>query len=200
MKKNHFLHCLIAAYILGLSACASNVKLDDLPPVDANTAGNDHAGVLSSTSGQNNAIKTNPTNTLGTGNANSTAITTVQTDVNTVTQPTDGMLAKRNIYFDYDSFVIRDDIKPVLQAHAKNLNTHRNQKVALEGHTDERGGREYNLALGQKRAIAVQKALQLLGVTEAQLESVSFGKEKPKALGNTEKDHAENRRVDIEYK
>jgi peptidoglycan-associated lipoprotein len=111
-----------------------------------------------------------------------------------------GLLAKRNVYFDYDSFTVRPEYKAVLEAHAKNLAAKRSSKIALEGNTDERGGREYNLALGQKRANAVQQVLRLLGVTDSQMEAVSFGNEKPKATGTSESDYAENRRVDIQYK
>ena len=110
-----------------------------------------------------------------------------------------GLLAKRSVYFDYDSYEIRDEYKAILQAHAKNLNSKRVVKVALEGHTDERGGAEYNLALGQKRANAVVQVLQTLGVSATQMEAVSFGKEKPKATGANEAGYAENRRVDIQY-
>jgi peptidoglycan-associated lipoprotein len=87
----------------------------------------------------------------------------------------------------------------VVEAHAKYLNAHKDRKVIIQGNTDDRGGAEYNLALGQKRAEAVRKALALLGVSEAQVEAVSFGKEKPKALGNDEAAWAENRRADIAY-
>ncbi len=110
-----------------------------------------------------------------------------------------GPLAKRSIYFDFDSFVIRDEFRPVVEAHAKFLNTNQNRKVVIQGNTDDRGSREYNLALGQKRSESVRRALGALGVTESQVEAVSFGKEKLRALGSDEAAHAENRRADIVY-
>lgn len=110
-----------------------------------------------------------------------------------------GVLAKRSVYFDLDSYVVKDEYKPVVSAHGQYLSTHKNRKVIIQGNTDERGGREYNLALGQKRAEAVRKSLSLLGVPESQMEAVSFGKEKPKATGSDEASWAENRRSDIVY-
>ncbi|MES2072692.1 MAG: peptidoglycan-associated lipoprotein Pal [Pseudomonadota bacterium] len=110
-----------------------------------------------------------------------------------------GVLAKRSVYFDFDSYVVKDEFKPLVEAHAKYLVANKGRKILIQGNTDERGGREYNLALGQKRAEAVRKALALLGVPEAQVEAVSLGKEKPKATGSDEASWAENRRSDIVY-
>lgn len=109
-----------------------------------------------------------------------------------------GVLAKRSVYFDFDSYVVKSDAKPVLDAHSKYLASNK-RKIVIQGNTDERGGSEYNLALGQKRAEAVRKSLNLLGVPDAQMEAVSFGKEKPKATGHDEASWAENRRADIAY-
>lgn len=103
------------------------------------------------------------------------------------------------IYFDFDSYVVKPEYQATLQKHAEFMRANRNITVALEGHTDERGGREYNLALGQRRAAAVQQTLELIGVSAAQLEAISYGKEKPKAMGHSEDAHAENRRVEIRY-
>lgn len=110
-----------------------------------------------------------------------------------------GIPSNRSIYFDYDSFAIRSDSQPLIEAHAKYLNSKKGQKIIIQGNTDDRGGREYNLALGQKRAEAVRKSFLLLNVPESQMEAVSFGKEKPKALGRNEAAWAENRRADIVY-
>jgi peptidoglycan-associated lipoprotein len=110
-----------------------------------------------------------------------------------------GELANRSVYFDYDSYVVRDDGKPVVEKHSAYLNGHKNRKVLIQGNTDERGGTEYNLALGQKRAEAVRKSMNALGVSDNQLEAVSLGKEKPKAQGHDEAAWAENRRADIVY-
>lgn len=112
---------------------------------------------------------------------------------------TQGALAKRSIYFDFDSYVVKEEFKATIEAHAKYLVANKGRKILVQGNTDERGGREYNIALGQKRAEAVRKALALLGVAEAQVEAVSLGEEKPKATGSDEASWAENRRSDIVY-
>jgi peptidoglycan-associated lipoprotein len=138
--------------------------------------------------------------------ARSTAPMADPRTVSTVTAPgTDplndpkGVLAKRSVYFDYDSYIVKDEFNPVVEAHSNFLNTNKGRKIIIQGNTDDRGGREYNLALGQKRAEAVRKSMSLLGVPESQMEAVSLGKEKPKATGNDEAAFAENRRADIVY-
>jgi peptidoglycan-associated lipoprotein len=107
------------------------------------------------------------------------------------------ILSRRSIYFDYDSNVVKDEFKPLVSAHAKYLADHRSDKVTIQGNTDERGSREYNIALGQRRADAVKQMMTLLGAPGAQIETVSFGEEKPRAEGNNEQAFAENRRADI---
>jgi peptidoglycan-associated lipoprotein len=101
------------------------------------------------------------------------------------------------VYFDFDSYVVKPEAQSLLEGQAKRLSANRSAKVSLAGHTDDLGGREYNLALGQKRADAVKKALMILGVTEAQMESVSYGKEKPANSGTDDAARAQNRRVEI---
>ena len=108
--------------------------------------------------------------------------------------------ANRVVYFDFDSFAIRPEFQTVIESHAKYIRADKSRRVVIEGHTDERGGREYNLALGQKRSEAVRKALSLLGVPEGQLEAVSFGKEKPAMQGTTEAAMQKNRRAEISYR
>ena len=103
------------------------------------------------------------------------------------------------VYFDYDSFTLKPEARSVLERNAANLQVNKQFKVQLEGHSDERGGREYNLSIGQKRAETVRRALILLGSNDAQLEAVSFGKEKPAASGFDEATYAKNRRVEIKY-
>jgi peptidoglycan-associated lipoprotein len=110
-----------------------------------------------------------------------------------------GELAKRSIYFDYDKYDIQDKFKPIVEAHARFLSTHPDRKMLIQGNTDERGSREYNLALGQRRADAAKRALTLLGAKEGQIEAVSLGEEKPRALGKDEASYAENRRDDMLY-
>jgi peptidoglycan-associated lipoprotein len=108
-------------------------------------------------------------------------------------------LAKRSVYFDFDSYSVKDEYLTTLQAHARYLDSHRNTHILIQGNTDERGTSEYNLALGQKRAEAVRGVLKQYGVSDSQMESVSLGKEKPKANGHDESSWAENRRGDIVY-
>ncbi|UTH75747.1 peptidoglycan-associated lipoprotein Pal [Chromobacterium sp. IIBBL 290-4] len=108
-------------------------------------------------------------------------------------------LAKRSVYFAFDSSAIDGEGKTTVANHSDYLKSQDGKKVIIQGNTDARGSREYNLALGQRRAESVKHAMQVLGVKEQQLEAVSFGKEKPKATGNTDADYAENRRADIVY-
>ena len=108
-------------------------------------------------------------------------------------------LSQQSIYFAFDSYTVPADSQAMMEAHAQYLATHPSARVVLEGNTDERGGREYNLALGQKRSDSVKNRLQLLGVPEDRMESISFGKERPRALGHDEESYQENRRVDIKY-
>ncbi|MDO5057846.1 MAG: peptidoglycan-associated lipoprotein Pal [Lautropia sp.] len=109
-------------------------------------------------------------------------------------------LAKRDIFFEFDSFAILPEYQPVIEAHAQYLSSHRDKQIVIEGNTDELGSREYNLALGQKRADAVRRALSTLGVDDAQMESISFGEEKPRTHGTDEQALSQNRRADINYR
>ncbi|MDP2164846.1 MAG: peptidoglycan-associated lipoprotein Pal [Hydrogenophaga sp.] len=166
-----------------LAACGSNVKLDDVPVED-----------------RSSMVSTLPQapGTTGTGAAvDQRGVSGVEVAGGDVAQPT---AMVRTVYFDYDSFVVRPEFAATLEAHAKYLAANSRLRVALEGHTDERGGREYNLALGQKRGEAVRRALSLLGVNEAQMEAVSFGEEKPAVVGFDEAAFAKNRRVELTYR
>ena len=109
------------------------------------------------------------------------------------------ILSKRSIYFDFDSFVVKDEFKPLVEAHARYLQQNANARMTIQGNTDERGSREYNIALGQKRADAVKRMMLLLGARDNQIETVSFGEERPKNPGHDESAWAENRRDDIVY-
>jgi peptidoglycan-associated lipoprotein len=109
-------------------------------------------------------------------------------------------LSQRSIFFDFDSSVVKDEYRPMLEAHAKYLLATPSAAVILQGNTDERGSREYNLALGQRRSESVFQVLSLLGVPTSQMEAVSFGEEKPHAQGSTEEAWSQNRRTDIVYK
>jgi peptidoglycan-associated lipoprotein len=109
------------------------------------------------------------------------------------------ILYKRSVYFDYDQYTMKEEYRALVEAHGKFLAANPDRKVTIQGNTDERGGSEYNLALGQKRAEAVRRAMVLAGARDSQLEAVSFGKEKPKSTGSDEAAWAENRRADIAY-
>ncbi len=108
-------------------------------------------------------------------------------------------LAKRSVYYDYNHYEIKEEYVPVIEAHSKFLTDHSDLKIAVQGNCDDRGSREYNLALGQRRANSVKRAMVLLGVGDKQIETVSFGAEKPVAFGQDEESWAKNRRADIVY-
>ncbi len=109
------------------------------------------------------------------------------------------ILSRRSVYFDFDSNLVKDEYRPLVTAHARYLQQNPGTKMRIEGHADERGSREYNIALGQRRSEAVKQMMQLLGARPDQIEPVSFGEEKPKAPGHDEAAWAENRRGDIVY-
>ena len=161
-----------------LAGCASGVKLDDVPVEDKSATS---SGV----------------NVQGVGSGAQSGVSSVVAEKSSSGIGPVGV--EHVVFFDYDSFVVRADARPVIENHARFLQANKQRKANLEGHTDERGGREYNLALGQKRAEAVRQALTLLGVADSQLEAVSYGKEKPAAMGSSEADLAKNRRVEIRY-
>ncbi|WP_428353879.1 peptidoglycan-associated lipoprotein Pal [Methyloprofundus sp.] len=109
-------------------------------------------------------------------------------------------LSKRTIYFEYDSSQVLNEFIPVIEAHAQYLMNHPNQRITLQGHSDERGSREYNIALAEQRAKSVFKMMQLIGTMSNQIEVVSYGEEKPVALGHNDDAFALNRRVEVVYK
>ena len=109
------------------------------------------------------------------------------------------ILSKRSLFYDYDKYDVKDEYKPLLQAHARYLAQNRNAKMLIQGNCDERGSREYNIALGQKRSDGVKKMLLLMGAQESQIESVSLGEEKPRCTDSTEACYSQNRRSDLLY-
>ena len=163
-----------------LVACSSTPTQSPAPVVPPSS---------SSSSGGGNAIKPNDikTTTVTPDNAGADA------------GGMQGLLGERSIYFGFDQYTIEPKYQAMLAAHAANIKAKTNLKLLIQGNADERGSREYNLALGQKRADAVKRALMLLGVTEVQIESVSLGEEKPKSEGRDEAAWAQNRRADIVY-
>lgn len=176
MKRILFSLVSIIALSAALVACGSGVKLNDVP-VENRTASSAGAGT----------------------GASSSAVAPVEiTGANSGASGPVGIA--KIIYFDYDSYTIKPEFQSAIEAHARYLAANKTRKLAIEGHTDERGGREYNLALGQKRAEAVRRSLGLLGVTDAQVEAVSFGKEKPADTGSTEEAFAKNRRAELNYR
>jgi peptidoglycan-associated lipoprotein len=183
-----------AALIMLLSAC-STVKLDEAPPVESRKA--------TSVSADANANEANTAAMPPASSDMSTSKPSANADANAgandpLNDPS-SVLAQRSIYFDLDSYIVKDEYKSVIDAHGKYLVSRPDRKIFIQGNTDERGGSEYNLALGQKRADAVRRALAQRGVTESQMEAVSYGKEKPKAQGSNEEAWKENRRADIIY-
>jgi len=176
------------ALSLSVISCGSNVKLDEVP-VENRTA----------TAVASQANQGNQGNTGNTGDVAARGVTPVEIAGSNSLAPGPTGVTKI-IYFDYDSIAIKPEFQGAVEAHARYLAANKARKLAIEGHTDERGGREYNLALGQKRAEAVRRALGLLGVTDAQVEAVSFGKEKPADTGSDEAAFAKNRRAEINYR
>ena len=167
----------ILALTATLAACSSGVKLNEVPVEDKN------ASASAAAAGPADAAQSSVAAVVG-GKAGAQGVAPAGVNV---------------VYFDYDSFALKPEARAVLERNAAHLQSNKQFKVQLEGHTDDRGGREYNLALGQKRAETVRRALTLLGVSDAQLEAVSFGKEKPAASGSDDAAYAKNRRVEIKY-
>jgi peptidoglycan-associated lipoprotein len=120
-------------------------------------------------------------------------------DAAATTGPTEGLLGRKVIYFDFDRSEIRSEFAGVIAAHARYLGAHATAKVRLEGNSDERGTREYNIGLGERRAQAVRRALMLQGVNDSQLSTVSYGEERPAVEGEDEAAWSQNRRVEIVY-
>ena len=170
----------IAALVAG---CSSGVDLDNVPVEDKTGA----------------PLSTNGANGANSGNTGQSGVRGV--DLTQSGRDGAGPVGvSRIVYFDYDSYVIKSDYQSLIDAHARYMKSGSMPKVVIEGHTDERGGREYNLALGQKRAEAVRRSLGLLGVPDGQMEAVSFGKEKLAAQGSSEDIHAQNRRAELAYR
>lgn len=170
-KSQTMIKLAAIAALLALGACSSGVKLDD---TSKNATGGAAAGA---------------------DTRNVTPVDVSRDELTDLNSP----LAKRSVYFDFDSYTVKPEYQGLLTQHARYLQSHNQRKVLIQGNTDERGTSEYNLALGQKRAEAVRRALSSLGVPDSQMESVSLGKEKPQASGHDEESWAQNRRSDIVY-
>ncbi len=174
MQKTKSLACLLALAMLG--ACSSPVPVSD------------------------NAVAAKPmTATPVAPAASGRDVSPVQTGSTDPLDDPRGVLAQRSVFFDYDSYVVAGDGRAVVENHGGYLAKNKARRIVIQGHTDERGGTEYNLALGQKRAEAVRKSLSVLGVADSQMEAVSLGESKPAATGAGEAAWAKNRRADIVY-
>ncbi len=188
LKRAAWAGGLVFALGVALTACGSSVKLDDAPVEDRSGQAVVASGAASDA-------------TVAANSQASVARNVQSVQVESGSDPAGGPKgAARLVFFDYDSFVIKPEYQAVVEQHARYLSQNKAKRISIEGHTDERGGREYNLALGQKRAEAVQQALRLLGVGTEQMEPVSFGKEKPTASGGSEQSLALNRRAELRYK
>lgn len=169
---------------IALAGCSSKDPKKDVPVTEA---GKGAASTAPST----------PTPTPGSGTTTQ-PVTQPSISGNPLKDPKN-ILSQRTVYFDYDSNVVKDEYRALLQAHAKYLVENRDARVRIEGHTDERGTREYNLALGNLRANSVKRVLTVLGVPESRIETVSFGEEKPEATGSSEQSWSKNRRGVLRY-
>ena len=174
MLKRTIYSLAIVALIAG---CSSGTKLNDTPVVDRGGMGQGGAGAG--------------------GTASGVAPVTIDPNAQSAQGPVG---VSRIIYFDYDSYTIKPEFQSLIDGHARFLKANPQRRVSVEGHTDERGGREYNLALGQKRSEAVRRSLGLLGISDSQVEAVSFGKEKPAQQGSGEDVWAQNRRAEVSYR
>ena len=163
-------YAVFAALTIALAGCSSTPKLSEPPVRQAPPSSGQQSGMSGQTGGVNQNDLSGPLASVG-----------------------------RVIYFDFDSFAIKPEYQGLISQHAQYLQSHTASHVTLEGNTDERGSREYNLALGQRRAEAVQRALVLSGASVTQIESVSFGAEKPADPNHDETAYAKNRRVEFRY-
>ena len=177
MKWNHAIALVVLAF--GLAACSKpkQVQPDTETPATTTDSGAQTSG-LGTDAGAN-------AGTAGMSAAQQEALAALKT--------------RSVIYFEYDSSEIRPEYVSVVAAHASYLTKYPSARARLEGHTDERGSREYNIGLGERRAQTVRKALQLQGVTEPQVTTESYGEEKPAAEGTDETAYSRNRRVEISY-
>jgi peptidoglycan-associated lipoprotein len=180
--KTSFSLATLAAAVL-LAGCASSVKLEETP-VETRTATPVAAGSVGQTPSATSA---------GTSQSQ---VASVDLTRQGGASPSAQTIA-RVVYFDFDSFVIKDEFKPIVEGHARAVAGNTQRRLVVEGHADERGSREYNLALGQKRAEAVVRSLALLGVSASQVEAVSFGEERPAVQGSDEDAWAKNRRAEL---
>ena len=174
--KKVALYLAIAALAAG---CASKDPKQDAPVTDRSTG-------------------TTPSTATTSPGSTASPSSTARVEGNPLRDPSN-ILSKRSVYFDYDSNAVKDEYRGLVQAHSRYLADRRDARIRIEGNADERGSREYNLALGQRRAEAVKKVMTVLGASDERIETISFGEEKPAAAGHDEEAWAQNRRADIKY-
>ncbi len=168
---------LVSSLVLMLGGCASEqVKDSSAPPSGSNTTTAPHSAPHSA----------------------ATAVAPRAGAGRTLQDP-GSLLAKRSIYYDFDQYDIKPEYRPVVEAHAAYLRSRDSAMLRIEGNADERGSREYNLALGQRRADSLKRALLLLGIPDQRIETVSWGEEKPRPEGHDENVWSQHRRSDIVY-
>ncbi len=186
------LGALLASCVMFLSACTSTP--DQPAPVE-----NKGTGQTGTTTPNTDGLTTGSVPQGNVGTAGTVGSASSADGLDPALRDPRSPLSKRSIFFDYDSFTVKDEYKSLVEAHAAYLKRTPRARIVLEGNTDERGSREYNLALGQKRSEAVRRVMALLGVNDSQIEAVSFGEEKPRNGSSNEQAWAENRRADIRY-
>jgi peptidoglycan-associated lipoprotein len=186
--KSFLILATAATAFATMVGCSTGVKLDTPVEDRAGTGSSLSSGLGSTGSGANS------------GQAVNSGVATV--DLANTGSGAGGGPANvgKIIYFDFDSYLVKPEYASVVNAHVQFLSSRKTTKITVEGHTDSSGGREYNLALGQKRAEAVRRAMALSGLSESQIEAVSFGKEKPADLGGDDAAAAKNRRAEISYR
>ena len=186
--KSFLLMASAATAFATLVGCSTGVKLDTPVEDRAGTGSTLSAGLGAAGSGAN------------TGQSTNGGVATVDLANNGAGAGGGPANVGKIIYFDFDSYLVKPEYASVVNSHVQFLSSRKTTKITVEGHTDSSGGREYNLALGQKRAEAVRRAMALSGLSESQIEAVSFGKEKPADLGGDDAAAAKNRRAEISYR
>jgi peptidoglycan-associated lipoprotein len=179
------IHTLLVSALFAtlLAACSSTPTTDTAAPVESRSVG-----------------ATTPSGAATAGTASGgVSGTATGSQANQLRDP-NSILSKRSVYFDFDSYAVGDNYKALIEAHARYVQGDRNAHMTIQGNTDERGSREYNIALGQRRADAVKKMMMLMGAPDAQIDTVSFGAEKPRNPGHDESSWTENRRDDFVYR
>lgn len=188
-QQKRFSWILIAALSVALSACAALEDEERVEDPDQTTEETEERERAAEEEGRETAVWAMEDRDALEGE-----------ELDMALEDPDSPIAKRTVHFDFDSSEVREEDMPILESHGEFLADHPAQQITVEGHTDERGSREYNLALGERRAEAVKRILVLNGAGEDQLEIVSYGEENPVASGSSEEDYEQNRRAELVYR